>query len=198
MTTPDDDPRVAPVVVVERMAVGGDGVGHLDDGRVVFVRGTSPEDRVAIDLTEDRSRFAKAEATTVVEAGPHRVEPGCGAVEEGCGGCDWQHIATSSRADLQVELVGEVLARQAGVEIEPIHGGSVPFSGYRSTVRCSVERGRAGFKRHRTDEIVVHGSCDVAVAELSWLFDVDWGSAAEVMLRSGVATGDLLAVVGPR
>jgi len=202
MTTPGDDPKVAqvvvPVVEIERMAVGGDGVGHLDDGRVVFVRGTSPEDRVAIDLTEDKSRFAKAKVVAVVEAGPHRVEPGCGAVEAGCGGCDWQHIATSSRAALQVELVSEVLARQAGVNIEPIHGGSVPSSGYRSTVRCSVVGGRAGFKRHRTDEIVVHGSCEVAVAELSWLFDVDWGNAAEVVLRAGVATGDLLAVVGPQ
>ncbi|MGH9078403.1 MAG: TRAM domain-containing protein, partial [Acidimicrobiales bacterium] len=35
-------------VDVERFAIGGDGIGHLPDGRVVFVAGALPGERAGI------------------------------------------------------------------------------------------------------------------------------------------------------
>ena len=34
------------------LAVGGDGVGRLEDGRVVFVAGAAVDDDLLVDLTE--------------------------------------------------------------------------------------------------------------------------------------------------
>src|SRR2546428_801761 len=52
--------------------MGGDGVGRLSDGRVVFVPRTVPGDRIRLregSLVRHRN-FARAEAGEIVEAGP--------------------------------------------------------------------------------------------------------------------------------
>ena len=182
---------------IERLAIGGEGVGRLDDGRVVFVSGTVPGDRVDVELTEEKKRYAKGRAVAVLQAGVDRAEPRCSAVAAGCGGCDWQHLADGARPAAQLGLVSEVLHRQGLTEVSPTHGGSVPMAGYRSTVRCVVDRGRAGFRRARSHDVVTHGACDVAVAALQPLFEADWGHASEVVMRAGVNTGDLMAIVDP-
>ena len=51
--------KVAAEVVIERLAAGGDGVGRLADGRIVFVPDTTIGDRVEIALTEEKKRFAR-------------------------------------------------------------------------------------------------------------------------------------------
>ena len=86
------------VVRAEKMAAGGDAIGHLPDGRVVFVRGALPGETVAIDVVQSKKDFARAEVVEVVEASADRVEPPCPAYHAGCGGCTWQHVAPSGAA----------------------------------------------------------------------------------------------------
>lgn len=185
-------------VSIERMAIGGEGVGHLADGRVVFVAGVATGDVVDVEVIDDRDRWARAIPTDILTPSEHRTTPSCPAVAPGCGGCDWQHVSETDRAQLQTAMVAEVLQRTAGVDIEPLHVGGVPTRGYRSTVRMAVdEAGRAGFRRHRSHEVVSQGGCEVAVDALQPVIAADWSGASEVVGRVGVATGDALVVVGP-
>lgn len=46
------------VVPIERMSFGSAAVGHLSDGKTVFVEGAVPGDVVRVELTEEKPRFA--------------------------------------------------------------------------------------------------------------------------------------------
>ncbi len=71
------------VVPIERMSFGSAAVGHLSDGKTVFVEGAVLGDVVRVELTEEKHRFARGHVAEIVEASPDRVTPPCAA---GCGG----------------------------------------------------------------------------------------------------------------
>ena len=61
---------------IESLAAGGEGVAR-DQGRVFFVSGAAPGDRLRARLVQDKGRWARAELVEVLEPGPGRVEPAC-------------------------------------------------------------------------------------------------------------------------
>ena len=183
-------------VRVDRLAVGGDGLGRQDDGRVVFVRGALPGELVRARVTAATRDYAKAEIVDVIEAGPARVAPACPFVAAGCGGCGWQHVAGTAQLDLKVAMVRDALTRQGRLADARVDaGGSVASSGYRTTVRLAVlADGRLGFRAAASHRLVPIGGCDVARRSISELIPVvRVNGADEVVLRVGVATGERLA-----
>ena len=87
------------------LAVGGEGVGRLADGRVVFVAGAALNDELVVSITEEKSRYARAEIVEVLVAGEGRHEPPCQYVKAGCGGCDWQHLTQEAQIDAKLSAV---------------------------------------------------------------------------------------------
>lgn len=186
-------------VDVVRIAGGGEGVAHLEDGRVVFVAGAVPGDRARIELTVDKKRFAKGRVLDVIAAGPARIEPTCAHVADGCGGCDWRHIRPDEQLPLKAAIVTDALER-IGRLTDPtvLMGAALPPAGGRTAVRAIVDHGRAGFRRRASHDAVLVDSCDVAhplIEEL--LVGGRFGSASEVTLRVAVSTGERLALVAP-
>ena len=70
------------------LAVGGEGVGRLEDGRIVFVAGAAVNDELQVELTQEKSRYARGRILEIISAGEGRREPSCHNVQRGCGGCD--------------------------------------------------------------------------------------------------------------
>jgi 23S rRNA (uracil1939-C5)-methyltransferase len=68
--------RQSAEVRIERLVAGGDGMGRLDDGRVVFVPGALAGEVVQVTLTQQRRDFARGELVDVIEAAAGRVVPG--------------------------------------------------------------------------------------------------------------------------
>src|SRR4030081_2594006 len=105
---------VTDLVTITGIAVGGDGVGRLSDGRVVFVPRTAPGDRIRLregSLQRHRN-FARAEIGEIVEAGPGRVTPPCPHyVNDHCGGCQLQHLAYDEQLNAKGAIVGDTLRR---------------------------------------------------------------------------------------
>ncbi|MDQ2826909.1 MAG: TRAM domain-containing protein, partial [Actinomycetota bacterium] len=68
-------------VVLEPTAVaaGGAGLAREADGRVVFVEGALPGERVRARLTDTRKDFARAVAVEILVPSPDRVAPPCPA-----------------------------------------------------------------------------------------------------------------------
>ena len=62
---------------IERAGPGGDCVARVPDGRVVFVRGALPGERVRVAITDDNKRFLRADTVAVLKASPDRVTPPC-------------------------------------------------------------------------------------------------------------------------
>ncbi len=191
-------------VEVTSVAAGGDGVGRLADGRVAFVTGALPGERVTAEVTDTQKRFLKAAIIEVLDASPDRVAPPCPQVEAGCGGCGWQHVEPGAQRSLKERIVDDALRRIGKLEPPPIsHAGGLGLeTGGRTSVRAAVdEEGRLGFRRHHAHSIVpVESSgCLVSHPLVDDVLRTAWfsGKVTEATVRVGAATGERLVIGEP-
>ena len=163
-------------VRIERLAAGGDGVGRLEDGRVVFVPRTAPGDLVAIDRRKDHRRHSRARLARLIEPGAGRVEPGCSHyTADDCGGCQFQHLDLPTQLSAKRSIVGDAVTRLARIEapVAPVEAAPEPW-GYRTRVTLTVAPGRrhAGF--HPLDQpnrVFELEHCAIAQAGVMKLWD---------------------------
>lgn len=174
---------------VTDVVAGGDGLAREENGRVVFVRGALPGERVLARVTEQRRDFARAVVVRVLAASPDRVEPPCPYVAEGCGGCGWQHIAPAAQARLKRDIVRDALRRIARITEPPVADTiTLPPLRYRTTVRVAVDdEGRPGFRKRHSHDVVLVDDCIVAHPDIASRLAAGGFVAGqdEVTLRAG-------------
>jgi 23S rRNA (uracil1939-C5)-methyltransferase len=164
-------------VLIESVAAGGDGVGRLADGLIVFVPRTAPGDRVTLAWIRRRRRHAHAAVARVVAPGPDRVEPRCAHfARDRCGGCQWQHLSAEAQAAAKRRVVGDALRRIGGLAIEdpPLVPSPRAF-GYRATITLTVRWAPggpiAGFHRDQAaDPVFALDRCEIARDEVGALW----------------------------
>tara|TARA_Y100000766_G_scaffold121288_1_gene104155 strand:- start:4942 stop:6135 length:1194 start_codon:yes stop_codon:yes gene_type:complete len=181
------------------LAVGGEGVGRLDDGRIVFVAGAAINDELQIDLTQEKSRYARGTIVEIISAGEGRREPSCQHVVRGCGGCDWQHLTDEAQVDAKIAAVESSLIKLGSItppEVGYVAGPAT--SHYRTTLRVAVEQGRPAYRRSRSNDLVLIDDCFVAHPLMEDLLaEGFFGTATEVTIRVGSRTGDRLVMGEP-
>ena len=183
------------------MVAGGAALARDDGGRVVFVDGALPGERVVARVTEERKDFARAVAVEVREPSPDRVAPPCAALAAGCGGCTWQHVAAEAQERLKAGIVVDAL-RRIGRLADPPAPTTVPLAGpaLRTTARLAVTAdGRVGHRRRGNDDAGAAVATDACLAVHPLLeelvVDGRYPGAGEVLLRVGVASGERLVQV---
>ncbi len=140
---------------------------HDESGRVVFVRHALPGERVRAIITQLGARLARADAIEILRPSPDRVAPPCRyAGPGGCGGCDWQHAGLPAQRALKAAVIGQQLARIAGIDREvvvlPVDGDQAGL-GWRTAVTFGLDgSGQAGLRRHRSHEVVGIDRCLIA------------------------------------
>ena len=170
------------VVLIESVASGGDGVGHLADGMTVFVPRTAPGDRVALERVRRQRRHARAEVARLLEPSADRVVPPCVHYErDRCGGCQWQHLSLDAQHGAKRRMVGDALRRLGGLAVEdPALEPSPRSLGYRATITLTVRwRGGepvVGFHRatgagEAAGEVFPLERCEIARPEIAALWD---------------------------
>ncbi|WP_308250820.1 class I SAM-dependent RNA methyltransferase [Nonomuraea rhizosphaerae] len=174
------------------------------EGRVVFVRHALPGERVLAQVTEETTRFLRADAVEILDPSPDRVVPPCPYAGPGrCGGCDWQHATLEAQRGLKSAVVAEQLARLAGIEREVVVEelpGAKDGLGWRTRVQFAARPGgELGFRRHRSHDIETVDACLIAHPEVeavgAELRAWPGASAVEVIASSA---GDRAVVVRPR
>jgi 23S rRNA (uracil1939-C5)-methyltransferase len=134
---------VSEVVTIAGIAAGGDGVGHLADGRAVFVPRAVPGDSVALrpGVRLHRS-FARGEIAQVLRPGPGRVTPPCPHyVHDRCGGCQLQQLAYDAQLAAKRAIVGDALRRIGKLELaDPEIVEAIDEWRYRSSISLAVAR----------------------------------------------------------
>ena len=178
----------------ERLVAGGDALGHLADGRVVFVPGALPGELVDVQITQAKKDFARGTVASIFEPSAHRVAPPCEHVARGCGGCSWQHLDVAQHMEAKVAIVREALRRNGKIEtLEVVAGGFVPPTASRTTLRMAVTPdGRLGFRRSSSHDVIDTPTCLVAHPLLNeFIGDVRVSGATEATLRCGVETGEV-------
>lgn len=176
----------------------GDAVAREPSGRVVFVEGALPGERIRAQIVEERPKSATGRVIELLQASPHRVAPPCPEVARGCGACQWQHIEPAEQRRMKEEIVANSL-RFAGLD-PPDPGPTVELTerGFRTTVRAGVASGRAGFRAARSHDVVDVDGCLVAHPRLiELLVEGRYPGAEEVLLRCGARTGERLVVTTP-
>ena len=174
------------------------------EGRVVFVRHALPGERVLARITEERSRYARADAIEVLTPSADRVEPPCPYAGPGrCGGCDWQHATLPAQRQMKAAVVAEQLRRLArydvDVVVEELPGASDGL-GWRTRVRFAVAGdGRLGLHRHRSHEVEPVDRCLIAhpLLEQVGAEHRSWPGAQAVEVVAAVGTGETATVVSP-
>jgi 23S rRNA (uracil1939-C5)-methyltransferase len=167
MHTCDDEPGTF-VLEPTTLAHGPDAVGR-HEGRVIFVPGAAPGDRVRVRVVEQHGNYARAEMLHRCAAGPAYREPPCPWVGA-CGGCPWQHVEYATQLAAKERNVLESLKRIAGVTPrQPLPIVAAPSEwGYRHRIRLHTDERRAlGYRRPRSHELVEIGHCAIAEPELS-------------------------------
>lgn len=167
-------------VRIHGIAAGGDGVGTLADGRVVFVPRTGPGDLVELRAMTSAKRFARARIARMVEPSPARVEPPCPHYEpDECGGCQLQHLAPGPQRDARRRIVLEALRRIGGQELaEPPLESSPTEWEYRTKISLTVGASRSALKPvgyhrlGRPDQVFDLTRCLIARPELNQV----WGA----------------------
>ncbi|MEJ7765989.1 MAG: TRAM domain-containing protein, partial [Acidimicrobiales bacterium] len=124
------------------VAAGGDALARDEDGRVVFISGALPGERVVAEVGQVKRDFLRTSALNILEASPRRTAPPCVHFLEGCGGCDLQHADLAGQREVKRAIVVDSLRRLGRLEDPPVldavHG--VPADGYRTTVRAAVDK----------------------------------------------------------
>lgn len=129
---------------IDDLAFGGEGVGRIGGGYVVFVRGGIPGDRLRVRLVQARTRFGRGVIEAVEVPSPDRVEAPCPYFGR-CGGCRLQHLAYPVQLAFKAKQVVQCLARIGGlseVPVRPIIEAPEIF-GYRNKMEFTVVRGGA-------------------------------------------------------
>jgi 23S rRNA (uracil1939-C5)-methyltransferase len=156
-------------VEVDSLAYGGRGVARAD-GFVVFVAGGLPGDRVRVEVTKAKKRFAEARTVELLQAGADRIADRCTHGGEPCPGAPWQGLPYERQLQIKSEQVDEALRRIGeleGFELEPIVPAEQQWR-YRNKLEYSFGAGEDGepilgfHARGRWDLVVDVDDCHLA------------------------------------
>lgn len=206
-------------LTLDAIAHGGEAIGR-HAGKVVFVPYAIPGERVAVELLEEKERWARGRLVRVLEPSPDRVEPPCPYFgQDQCGGCQWQHIAYERQAELKQEIVedqlrrlgrlaqppvADILAIGAPADAHPADAGAPEDQaaylayGYLNQIDLVVDReGRISLRRTNGRDLIAVEYCLLANDRLDQLqaaLEVAWPELEGIKIRASEETGDALVL----
>ncbi len=136
---------------IERIAQGGDGVGH-HHGKVVFATGGLPGEHVQLAITEQKPSYLRGQVTAVLHPSPDRIPPRLPHADH----MAWQHITYIAQLHYKRQIVQEQLerlAKIAAVEVQPVIFAD-PCWNYRNTAHMHVQEGNIGYYAAGTHTVI--------------------------------------------
>jgi len=181
------------------MANGGDALGRDEDGRVIFVPYTIPGEKVRVEITEDKERFAHGRLLELLEAAPERAEPRCPHFGV-CGACQWQHISYEAQLRYKREIVRDQLARIGGMEAVTVRETLPNPEPWAYSIDVSFSRtpeGELGFWSPFLEQVMPIEICHLIRPQLLELFqdtDLTFPELRRLTLRVGDDQALLMAL----
>ncbi len=197
---------------IERLAYQGYGVARRD-GRVHFVRGGLPGERVSAEVVRRGPRVAFAETRAVRRPSPQRVTPPC-PVFGRCGGCQFLHADYALQVEAKTEFVRDAFRRRPddAARVRDCVPAADPFR-FRNRMSYSValDGGRPVVGLHergRPDAVCDACACVIAPAWHNELLEITTAALSgagggpagwprRLDLREGRRTGHRMATLSP-
>jgi tRNA/tmRNA/rRNA uracil-C5-methylase (TrmA/RlmC/RlmD family) len=163
------------------VAHGGHCVARYE-GQVVFVRHALPGELVHARVTEQTTKYLRADAVQVLTPSPHRIEPPCPFAGPGrCGGCDFQHANIVEQRRLKATVVSDTLRRIGGIERNIVmESPGDDGLGWRTRMRYSVVGGKPGMYAHRSHDLIQIDKCLIAHPGTPDVLHEQWPEASSV------------------
>lgn len=159
-------------VTMEKMVYGGDCMGHLPDGRAVFVPFVLPGEQVTVEIVEEKKRFAKGRAVGIATASPDRITPRCIHFEV-CGGCQYQELDYTKQLEVKQAILLDQLQRLGGIEnppLQPIVPSPSPWN-YRNYVQFHLgQQGELGYVAADGEHLLPISECHLPVEGINTLW----------------------------
>ncbi len=167
-----------PIIEIESLDMEGRGVGHLQNedgtpGKVIFVEGALPGERVSFQSFRKKPKWEAATLTELHRESSLRVKPQC-AYFGTCGGCAMQHLEPSAQVSIKQRVLEDNLWHLGKVRAEtimrPIYG---PTWGYRYRARLSVRHVQkkggvlVGFHERKSSFIADMKTCEILPPHVS-------------------------------
>jgi 23S rRNA (uracil1939-C5)-methyltransferase len=160
-------------LTVESLDLEAQGVAHNAEGKVVFVDGALPGERVRVTVQRRKNNWEQATAVAWARESSQRVRPQCPHFGH-CGGCKMQHLHVAAQVATKQRALEDALWHLGKVKAErllrPIEG---PSWGYRYRARLSVryvaKKGKVlvGFHERKSSFVADMERCEVLPPHLS-------------------------------
>jgi len=148
-------------VIPALMSYGGEAMGRLPDGRMVFIPYALPGEKLHIRLVEEKEHYARAELLEVVEASPDRITPRC-VYFTACGGCHYQHIPIEKQLAIKSEILVDQLTRIGGLTnilIQDLTPSPSSWN-YRNHIQFHLTpQGKLGYLKPRSKDVLAIREC---------------------------------------
>lgn len=183
-------------VFIEKLSFnGGRGISK-DHGIVIFVEDAAPNERVLIELTSVKKKFAEGRVLEIVEPSPFRREPPCRVYYE-CGGCNLQHITYAAQLAEKSNILKEqlrTLTKSHSFEWLSFLQSEKEFN-YRNRVQFQVKNKKVGFFARRSHRIADTPYCWLVEEEINHqLTELRKNPSSleksRIEIRSASSTGD--------
>jgi len=186
------------------LAYGGDAVGRYE-GRVLFVPGGIPGERVRVEVVEERRGHARAELLEILRPAPERVDPEFPLLTDS--GCQWQHIAYAAQLTWKAHIVRQLLVRigkQPDALVHPTIGmpaGVSPWH-YRNLALFSIgSANEIGFKLTESHDVqdletcpLLHPALDMVYQHIRARLLETFGDSLAQMIQGFTIRGAIGAV----
>ena len=205
-------------LVIEDVGVDGEGIGKID-GFTFFVKDAIVGDQVEAKVIKVKKGYAYARLMNLIEASPHRTEPGC-PYHRQCGGCQIQALDYQTQLSFKANKVRNNLIRIGGFPeslidkvMEPVVGMEEPYH-YRNKAQFPIGADKngepiTGFYAGRTHVIIPNTDCALGVSENKIILEMilDYmkqykitpyiettgkGLIRHVLIRKGFTTGEIM------
>ncbi len=152
---------------VEKMVYGGYGLARK--GRKIFlVEGAYPDEEVRVSIKREKRDVTFCKVEKIEKASPFRVEVKCDRYSV-CGGCDWMGIAYEKQLEYKRDIFIEQMRRIAKIEIRNVEILPTSSYHYRNKVEYAVEKGKLGFFKKKSHDIVKVKKCAIVSKKLNML-----------------------------
>jgi len=153
---------------VEMVLHGGDGIVRCDK-QSVFIPNTVAGDEVSYHITDKKRGALRGELLEIIQASPHRVQTPCN-VAKTCGGCALQPMHLEEQARLKTTWVTSAFQTfiQPHTQVSLLTCQHDGFAG-RRRVRWFFEKGKLGFRKRYSHDLVHSQTCIALTATLDAL-----------------------------
>ncbi len=142
----------------------GAGVSHLEDGRVVFVRGAVTGDKIKAKIIKLNTNFAVARLEEIISPSDFRENECFCTVSESCGGCVYRHITYEHEKEIKKNYVKHAFIKAGlpDVVINDVHSTN-KTKAYRNKAQYPFAMTKngivAGFYASKTHNVVPAFEC---------------------------------------